>query len=116
MSIMRERERGENSTKIMTAREDDPRGNASLVLFLSVLEQWRKIVNVLNMSQILSLSHQFYFYFRYLELVDSGQYYFSHVLAGLPGSGHFLFQSVCDTGSGLTFRKSLTSPHYLNVS
>ena len=43
MSIMRERERGENSTKIMTAREDDPRGNASLVLFLSVLEQWRKI-------------------------------------------------------------------------
>ena len=71
MSIMRERERGETSHKIITVREDDSRGKFSLGLFLSVLEQWRKIFNVLNMSQILSLSHQFYFYFRNLELIDS---------------------------------------------
>ena len=71
MSITREREKGETRNKIITMREDDSRGKFSLGLFLSVLEQWRKIFNVLNMSQILSLSHQFYFYFRNLDLIDS---------------------------------------------
>ena len=70
-SITRDRERGETSNKIITGREDDSRGNFSLVLFLSILEQWRKIFNVLNIPQTLSLSHNFYFSFRNSELIDS---------------------------------------------
>lgn len=51
-SITRERERGETSNKIITGREDDSRGKFSLVLFLSVLEHWRKIFNVLNIPKL----------------------------------------------------------------
>ena len=51
-SITRERERGETSNKIVTGREDDSRGKFSLVLFLSILEQWRKISNVVNIPKL----------------------------------------------------------------
>lgn len=88
-------------------------GRFSLVMFPSVLEQWRKTFNALGMSAIFFTLLPFQ-KFRANKLLTV---VFSQVLAGLLEFSLSFLQATCYTASMFMFHKSLTSPPaHLNFS